>query len=114
MEKKNYVPMDGNEAAAYAALRFTEIAAIPDHAVLPDGREDRRVVGPGKKNLFGQPVRLIEMQSEAELSSGARCAGGRVPRRDVHLFSGTAADDPGNVQDRWIQTAGRDPWRRGR
>lgn len=28
MEKKNYVPMDGNEAAAYAAYAFTEIAAI--------------------------------------------------------------------------------------
>lgn len=39
--------------------RFTP---LPLHA---DGGKRRRVGGAGKKNLFGQPVRLMEMQSEA-------------------------------------------------
>jgi pyruvate-ferredoxin/flavodoxin oxidoreductase len=34
--------MDGNEAAAYAAYAFTEIASIyPDYAVFADGRTCR-------------------------------------------------------------------------
>ncbi len=66
METKNHVPMDGNEAAAYAAYAFTEIAAIyPITPSSPMAEKTDEWSARGKENLFGQPVKLIEMQSEA-------------------------------------------------
>ena len=67
-EKKNpvYVTMDGNEAAAYVAYAFTEIAAIyPITPSSPMAGKTDLWSAKGKKNLFGQTVRLVEMQSEA-------------------------------------------------
>ena len=67
-EKKNpvYVTLDGNEAAAYVAYAFTEIAAIyPITPSSPMAGKTDVWSAKGKKNLFGQTVRLIEMQSEA-------------------------------------------------
>lgn len=66
MMPKNYVTMDGNEAAAHMAYPFTEIAAIypitpsSPMAGLTDAWSAR-----GRKNVFGQTVTLTEMQSEA-------------------------------------------------
>ncbi len=58
--------MDGNEAAAYVAYAFTEIAAIyPITPSSPMAGKTDAWSAHGKKNLFGQPVSLIEMQSEA-------------------------------------------------
>ena len=63
---KQFVTMDGNEAAAHMAYPFTEIAAIypitpsSPMAGLTDAWSAR-----GRKNLFGQTVTLTEMQSEA-------------------------------------------------
>ncbi len=63
---KNYVTMDGNEAAAYIAYAFTEVAAIyPITPSSPMAGKTDVWAAKGKKNLFGQPVRLVEMQSEA-------------------------------------------------
>ena len=67
-EKKNpvYVTVDGNEAAAYVAYAFTEIAAIyPITPSSPMAGKTDVWSAKGKKNLFGQTVQLIEMQSEA-------------------------------------------------
>ncbi len=67
-EKKNpvFVTVDGNEAAAYVAYAFTEIAAIyPITPSSPMAGKTDVWSAKGKKNLFGQTVRLIEMQSEA-------------------------------------------------
>ena len=67
-DKKNpvYVTLDGNEAAAYVAYAFTEIAAIyPITPSSPMAGKTDVWSAKGKKNLFGQTVRLIEMQSEA-------------------------------------------------
>ncbi len=67
-EKKNpvYVTLDGNEAAAYVAYAFTEVAAIyPITPSSPMAGKTDLWSAKGKKNLFGQPVRLVEMQSEA-------------------------------------------------
>ena len=36
-----------------------------DYSFLADGRVCRRMGEQGKKNLFGMPVKVIEMQSEA-------------------------------------------------
>ena len=66
MEGKTYVTMDGNEAAAHIAYTFTEIAAI--YPITPSspmaGRTDAWSAR-GRLNLFGQPVTLMELQSEA-------------------------------------------------
>ena len=58
--------MDGNEAAAYASYAFTEVASI--YPITPSSPMADHVdnwAAHGKKNLFGQPVQLVEMQSEA-------------------------------------------------
>ncbi len=58
--------MDGNTAAAYISYAFTEVAAI--YPITPSSPMAEHVdewVAQGRKNLFGQPVRVMEMQSEA-------------------------------------------------
>ena len=65
-QDKHYVTMDGNEAAAYVAYAFTEIAAIyPITPSSPMAGKTDAWSAKGKKNLFGQTVQLVEMQSEA-------------------------------------------------
>ena len=61
-----YVTMDGNEAAAYMAYPFTEIAAIyPITPSSPMAGLTDAWSAKGRKNVFGQTVTLTEMQSEA-------------------------------------------------
>ncbi len=58
--------MDGNEAAAYCSYAFTEVAGI--YPITPSSPMAQYVdlwASQGKKNLFGMPVKIIEMQSEA-------------------------------------------------
>ncbi len=63
---KRIVTMDGNEAAAYVAYAFTEVAAIyPITPSSPMAEYTDQWAAKGKKNIFGQPVTLVEMQSEA-------------------------------------------------
>ena len=58
--------MDGNEAAAYIAYAFSEIAAIyPITPSSPMAEKTDVWSANGKKNIFGQTVKLVEMQSEA-------------------------------------------------
>ena len=65
-EQRKYVTMDGNEAAAYIAYAFTEIAAIyPITPSSPMAGKTDVWSAKGKKNIFGQPVRLVEMQAES-------------------------------------------------
>ena len=57
--------MDGNEAAAYISYAFTEVASI--FPITPSSQMAEGVdewASNGKKNLFGQPVKVVEMQSE--------------------------------------------------
>ena len=58
--------MDGNEAAAYVSYAFTDVAAI--YPITPSSSMAEGVdewAAHGKKNIFGQTVRVAEMQSEA-------------------------------------------------
>ena len=58
--------MDGNTAAAYISYAFTEVATI--YPITPSSPMAEHVdewVSKGKKNIFGQPVKVVEMQSEA-------------------------------------------------
>jgi pyruvate-ferredoxin/flavodoxin oxidoreductase len=58
--------MDGNEAAAYASYAFTEVAAIyPITPSTPMAEGVDEWSAHGKKNIFGQQVKVVEMQSEA-------------------------------------------------
>ncbi|HPJ24408.1 MAG TPA: pyruvate:ferredoxin (flavodoxin) oxidoreductase, partial [Bacillota bacterium] len=64
--KKVFQSMDGNQAAAYTAYAFTEVAGI--YPITPSSPMPEYVdtwASQGKKNLFGMPVKVVEMQSEA-------------------------------------------------
>ncbi len=63
---KKMKTMDGNEAAAYASYAFTEVAAIfPITPSSPMAENVDEWSAHGMKNVFGQPVKISEMQSEA-------------------------------------------------
>jgi pyruvate-ferredoxin/flavodoxin oxidoreductase len=64
--KKIIKTMDGNTAAAHVSYAFTDVAAI--YPITPSSTMAEIVdewAAYGRKNLFGQTVRLQEMQSEA-------------------------------------------------
>ncbi|MFW5811361.1 MAG: pyruvate:ferredoxin (flavodoxin) oxidoreductase [Alkalispirochaetaceae bacterium] len=63
---KRMINIDGNEAASNIAYAFSEVAAI--YPITPSstmGEKADSWAAAGKKNLFGQPLQVIEMQSEA-------------------------------------------------
>ncbi|MGN1043817.1 MAG: pyruvate:ferredoxin (flavodoxin) oxidoreductase [Acutalibacteraceae bacterium] len=65
-EPQQIKTMDGNTAAATAAYAFTEAAAIypiTPSSVMADVTDKNSVSG--KKNIFGEEVQVVEMQSEA-------------------------------------------------
>ncbi len=58
--------MDGNTAAAHISYGFTEVAAI--YPITPSSPMAEHVdewASQGRKNIFGEPVKMVEMQSEA-------------------------------------------------
>ena len=66
---RKYITVDGNEAAAHVAYAFTEVSAI--YPITPSSPMAEWVdewSARGRLNLFGQPVRVVEMQSEAGAS----------------------------------------------
>jgi len=63
---KKMVTIDGNEAASNVAYAFSEVAAI--YPITPSSTMGEMAddwASKGKKNIFGQPLQVIEMQSEA-------------------------------------------------
>ncbi|MGM9899428.1 MAG: pyruvate:ferredoxin (flavodoxin) oxidoreductase [Bacilli bacterium] len=66
MSQKVFQSMDGNQAAAHCAYAFTEVAGIyPITPSSPMAEYAEEWASKGKKNLFGMPVKIVEMQSEA-------------------------------------------------
>ena len=64
-QKKVMKTMDGNEACAHVAYHFTDVAGI--FPITPSSPMSEKVdewAAAGRKNMFGQPVTLVEMQSE--------------------------------------------------
>ena len=62
---KKMKTMDGNQAAAYISYAFTEVAAIyPITPSSPMAENVDEMAARGTKNIFGQKVRLVELQSE--------------------------------------------------
>ncbi|SFK32428.1 pyruvate:ferredoxin (flavodoxin) oxidoreductase [Proteiniphilum acetatigenes] len=65
-KQKTYLTCDGNQAAAHIAYMFSEVAAI--YPITPSSTMAEYVdewAAAGRKNIFGQPVLVQEMQSEA-------------------------------------------------
>ncbi|ERJ13350.1 pyruvate:ferredoxin (flavodoxin) oxidoreductase [Haloplasma contractile] len=63
---KKFQSMDGAQACAYCSYAFTEVAGI--YPITPSSPIAEYVdlwSSQGKKNLFGAPVKVVEMQSEA-------------------------------------------------
>ena len=57
--------MDGNTAAAYVSYAFTEVAAIyPITPSSPMAELTDEWAANGQKNIFGQEVKVVELQSE--------------------------------------------------
>jgi len=64
--KKNFITCDGNYAAAHVAYMFSEVAAI--YPITPSSTMAEYVdewAAFGRKNIFGETVKVVEMQSEA-------------------------------------------------
>ena len=65
-DNRTFVTCDGNYAAAHVAYMHSEIAAI--YPITPSsdmGENADQMAAEGRKNLFGQVLRISEMQSEA-------------------------------------------------
>ena len=93
--------MDGNNAAAHVSYAFTDVAAI--YPITPSSvmaEVSDEWAAQGKKNIFGQTVKMVEMQSEAG-AAGAVHGSLAAGAHHLHRFPGSAADDPQYVQDRW-------------
>ncbi len=66
MDSRKMKTMDGNTAAAHVSYAFTDVAAIyPITPSSPMADETDKYAAAGRKNLFGQEVKITEMQSEA-------------------------------------------------
>lgn len=66
MSHKRMKTMDGNAAAAYVSYAFTDVAAIyPITPSSPMAEVVDDMAAHGEKNVFGQKVKVVEMQSEA-------------------------------------------------
>lgn len=72
---KEMKTMDGNQAAAYASYALTEVASIfPITPSTPMAEVVEEWSAHGVKNIFGQPVKVVEMQSEAGAVAAMRGA----------------------------------------
>ena len=66
MAEKRFITCDGNYAAAHIAYMFSEVAAI--YPITPSSTMAELVdewSAQGKRNIFGDTVKVVEMQSEA-------------------------------------------------
>ena len=83
MATKKFITCDGNQAAAHVAYMFSEVACI--YPITPSSTMAEYVdewSATGLKNIFGEQVKVVEMQSEAgaagalhgALQTGALCS----------------------------------------
>ena len=66
MAKKKFITCDGNHAASHVAYMFSEVACI--YPITPSSNMAENIdewAANGKKNIFGEEVKVVEMQSEA-------------------------------------------------
>ena len=83
MANKKFITCDGNQAASHIAYMFSEVACI--YPITPSSTMAEYVdewAANGLKNMFGEEVKVVEMQSEAgaagalhgALQAGALCS----------------------------------------
>jgi len=83
MGTKKFITCDGNQAAAHVAYMFSEVACI--YPITPSSTMAEFIdewAANGLKNIFGEQVKVVEMQSEAgaagalhgALQTGALCS----------------------------------------
>ena len=88
MATKKFITCDGNQAASHIAYMFSEVACI--YPITPSSTMAEYVdewAAHGLKNMFGEEVKVVEMQSEA---GAAGAVHGSLPVSYTHL---DAADD---------------------
>ena len=79
-KRKNWKSADGNTAAAHVAYAFSDVSAI--YPITPSSSMGEMIdewSAQGRKNIFGQQVKVAEMQSEGGASGavhGSLSAGG--------------------------------------
>ena len=97
---RKFKTMDGNQAAAHVSYGFTEVAAI--YPITPSSPMPEHIdewAASGRKNIFGNTVQVVEMQSEAGAAAavhGSLQAGALtdVYKRQVQYhFHGMNPDD---------------------
>jgi len=74
-KQKKFITCDGNYAASYMSYMFSEVACI--YPITPSSTMAEYVdewAASGKKNMFGRPIRLAEMQSEGGASGAVHGA----------------------------------------
>lgn len=72
---KKFVTIDGNTAATHIAYAFSDVATI--YPITPSstmGEMADAWAAEGRKNIFGQPLLVVEMQSEAGAAGGVHGA----------------------------------------
>ncbi|MBO7212944.1 MAG: pyruvate:ferredoxin (flavodoxin) oxidoreductase, partial [Rikenellaceae bacterium] len=65
-KEKKFITCDGNYAAAHIAYMFSEVSAI--YPITPSSTMAEYIdewAANGRKNIFGETVKVVEMQSEA-------------------------------------------------
>ena len=97
--------MDGNTAAAHVAYAFTEVAGIyPITPSSPMADVVDQWSAAGQKNIFGNTVKVVEMQSEAG-AAGTKEIGitsfkmDRGINNNIYCITGSSSDDSKYVQD---------------
>ena len=89
--------MDGNTAAAHVAYAYTEVAGIyPITPSSPMADSVDQWSAAGQKNIFGNTVKVVEMESEDEAAAGTvhgSLAAGALTTTFT-ASQGLAADDP--------------------
>ncbi len=66
MATKKFITCDGNQAASHIAYMFSEVACI--YPITPSSTMAEYIdewTAHGRKNIFGEEVKVVEMQSEA-------------------------------------------------
>jgi len=74
-KQKKFITCDGNYAAAHVAYMFSEVAAI--YPITPSSNMAEYVdewAANGRKNIFGEPVEVSELQSEGGASGAVHGA----------------------------------------
>ena len=96
MGTKKFITCDGNQAAAHVAYMFSEVACI--YPITPSSTMAEYVdewAANGLKNIFGEQVKVVEMQSEAGAAGAfAWSSSDRCSMLNIYSFTGIASYDP--------------------